>query len=253
MVNKLQLAFELTSHSFTIAEIRNNDVTIINHISFSGNSEREMKHDIQLAMSAIPMTEKYEEYTLSWASKQFVVVPTPIFKSSSTLAIYNTCFTKEAITNDLDYNVISEGNCVTVFEIPLWLKSFFVIRYPRIVIQHSISHSLRSSLEKSNNTAIHLSIYTNTFQLIIVKNSNLLLVNSYDFTNEDDLLYYVSFSIQQNELSFEKGQINLHLSEEADLNLVNLFYQKWITISNFKSYSIQNSPYSLIKHQLTCV
>ncbi len=253
MANKLQLAFELTSHSFTIAEIRNREVTVLNHVSFSANSEREMKQDIQLAMSAIPVTENYEEFTLSWVSKQFVVVPTPIFKSSSTLAIYSTCFTKEAITNDLDYNVISEGNCVTVFEIPLWLKSFFVIRFPRIIIQHSISNLLRSVLEKNNKTELHLAIYSDTFQLVLVKNSNLLLANSYDFTNEDDLLYYVSFCIQQNELSFEKGVIFLHLSEESDKELVNSFYTKWKTISNFKSYTFQNTPYSLTKQQLTCV
>ena len=253
MANKLQLAFELTSHSFTITEIRDQEVLVLNHTSFSSSSEREVKQAMQLAMSSIPVTENYEEFTLSWVSKQSVVVPTPIFKASSTLAIYTTCFTKEAITNDLDYNVISEGNCVTVFEIPLWLKSFFVIRYPRIIIQHALSHTLRSVLEKAVTTEIHLAIYADYFHLVMVKGNQLLLANTYDFTNEDDLLYYVSFCIQQNELSFDKGIIHLHLSEESDKELVNAFYTKWKTISNFKSYTFHNTPYSLTKQQLTCV
>lgn len=253
MADKIQLAFELTTHSFTIAEIRNEAVVILNHTPFSGSSEREMKHDMQLAMSSIPITEKYDEYTLSWVSKQCVVVPTPIFKASSSLAIYSICFSKEAITNDLDYNVLSEGNCVTVFEIPLWLKSFFVIRYPRIIIQHSFSHLLRSVFEKNRKTEVHISVYADFFQLVLIKDNALLLANTYDFTNEDDLLYYVSFCIQQNELSFDKGIIYLHLSEEADKELVNSFYTKWKMISNFKSYTCQNTPYSLTKQQLTCV
>ena len=168
-------------------------------------------------------------------------------------AIYSTCFSKEAITNDLDYNVISEGNCVTIFEIPLWLKSFFVIRYPRIILQHSVSHLLRSVLEKGNGTEIHLTIYASYFYLVMVKSNMLLLANTYDYTNEDDLLYYTSFCIQQNELSFEKGNVFLHTSEESNTDLVNSFYTKWKTISNFKSYTIQNHPYSLLKQQLTCV
>jgi hypothetical protein len=253
MSNKLQLAFELTSHSFTITEIRDHEVTILNHTSFSSSSEREMKQAIQLALSVIPLTEKFEEFTLSWVSKQCVVVPTPIFKASSSYAIYSACFSKEAITNDLDYNVISEGNCVTVFEIPLWLKSFFILHYPRIIIQHAMSHTLRSVLEKVNTTEIHLAIYSNFFHLVLVKGNQLLIANTYDFTNEDDLLYYISFCIQQNELSFDKGFIHIHLSEESDNELVNAFYIKWKTISNFKSYSFHNTPYSLTKQQLTCV
>jgi hypothetical protein len=253
MANKLQLAFELSSFSFTISEIRNNEVLIINHTVFSGNTEREMKQDIQLALSVIPSTEKYEEYTLSWVSRQCTIVPTPIFKASSISAIYATCFSKEAITNDLDYNVISEGNCVNIFEIPLWLKSFFVIRYPRVIIQHSMSHLLRSILEKGNGTEVHLSIYANYFHLVLVKSNVLLLANTYDFSNEDDLLYYTTFCIQQNELSVEKGKLFLHISEESNKELVNLFYSKWNTIANFKSYTIQTIPYSLLKQQLTCV
>lgn len=253
MANKLQLAFELSSVSFTISEIRNNEVLILNHTFFSGNTEREMKQDIQLALTVIPTTENYEEFTLSWVSKQCTVVPTPIFKASSMSAIYSTCFSKEAITNDLDYNVISEGNCVTIFEIPLWLKSFFVIRYPRIILQHSLSHLLRSVLEKGNETEIHLAIYATYFHLVMVKSNVLLLANTYEYTNEDDLLYYTSFSIQQNEISFDKGNLYLHTSEESNKELVDLFYTKWKTISNFKSYTIQNQSYSLIKQQLTCV
>ncbi len=253
MANKLQLAFELSSISFTISEIRNNEVLIIHHIVFSGNTEREMKHNIQLALTVIPSTEKYEEFTLSWVSKQCTVVPTPIFKASSMSAIYDTCFSKEAITNDLDYNVISEGNCVTIFEIPLWLKSFFVIRYPRIILQHSMSHLLRSVLEQGNGTEIHLTIYATYFHLVIVKSNVLILANTYDYTNEDDLLYYTSFCIQQNDLSFEKGNLFLHTSEESNIELVNSFYTKWKTISNFKSYTTQNQAYSLLKQQLTCV
>jgi len=253
MANKLQLAFELSSYSFTISEIRANEVIILNHIVFSGSTEREMKQDIQLALTVIPASENYEEFTLSWVSKQSTIVPTPIFKASSLSAIYATCFSKEAITNDLDYNILSEGNCVTIFEIPLWLKSFFVIRYPRIIIQHSISHLLRSALEKENGTTIHLSIYANYFQLVITKSNSLLLANTFEYSNEDDLLYYTSFSIQQNELSFEKGNLYLHSSEESNKELVNAFYTKWKTISNFKSYTIQHQAYSLLKQQLTCV
>ena len=129
MANKLQLAFELSSFSFTISEIRNNEVLIINHTVFSGNTEREMKQDIQLALSVIPSTEKYEEYTLSWVSRQCTIIPTPIFKASSISAIYATCFSKEAITNDLDYNVISEGNCVNIFEIHFFHVALKIFLY----------------------------------------------------------------------------------------------------------------------------
>jgi hypothetical protein len=253
MSDKTLLAFELSSYSFTIAEIRNQEVFILNHTVFSSNTEREMKQDIQLAMSSIPVTVNYDDQTLSWVSKQCSVVPTSIFKASNSSAIYNACFSKEAIMNDLDYNVISEGNCVTVFEIPLWLKSFFVIRYPRIVIQHATSNLLRSAFEKMNRTEIHLSVFNGFFTLVILKNNALVITNTYDYTNEDDLLYYVSFCIQQNELSFDKGTIHIHLSEEADKELVNLFYTKWKMISNFKSFQLQNIPYSLTKQQLTCV
>jgi hypothetical protein len=253
MTSKVHLAFELTSHSFTISEIHEQEVNILTHCVFNSSSEREMKQEMQLAMSAIPMTQEYEFQTLSWVSKQCTLVPTSIFKASSIASIYSLCFTKEAITNDLDYNTIGEGNCVSIFEIPLWLKSFFVIRYPRIIIQHAMTNLVRSMLDTGKGTNIHLSLFKDTFYLGIVKNNELLLTNVYEYTNEDDLLYFVSFAIQQNEISFDKGKIHLHLSQEADEELINKFYSKWNSMSNFKTYTFQHSPNSLLKQQLTCV
>ena len=65
-----------------------------------------------------------------------------------------------------------------------------------------------------NLPKIYLNIYSNTFDLVAVKNDKLLLCNSFEFNTPEDFIYYILFCLEQLKMNpetidlFVSGAIN---------------------------------------------
>ncbi|MBP6460180.1 MAG: DUF3822 family protein [Crocinitomicaceae bacterium] len=254
MYNNTHLAFELSEHTFQISEINANIVKVLGKHTFEGSSDREQQEELIRFLESVQIQTNYEAYTLSWVSHQFTLVPTSVFKASDIQSIFNVCFAKRNVHSELDYNELNEQSITVIYEIPDWVKAFFTIRFPRILIQHAYSHLVRGVIDHTHKeTCIHISLFESYLHIALFKNKHLIVSNSYEYVNEDDILYYVLFCLQQNECDTEKGKLSLHISGETKEGIVDSLLNKWKMIKDYKAYTIVNEEYSLTKHQLTCV
>lgn len=254
-MTKTHLEFVLSENALTVAEINDQTVTEIGTLIFQGKKDFQYKEQIQAFLTEHQLIDKaYDEYSLSWFNALSTLVPMNIFGASNPKAIFQACFTKEMISNDIDYNRIPELSLVNVFEIPLWVKSFFVIRYPRIVIQHEGSHFLRGIFSNSTfKTGAHIVLHAGHFMLILVRHNQLLFYNTFESNNEDDVLYYLTFSLQQQELTQEDGQLYIYESQEAPSSLTKNILEKLKLLKDLKQFSIVETKYLPYKYQQTCV
>jgi hypothetical protein len=249
------IVFELSVNSFGVYELKPDNVTDTKGvIKFRSDNEKEQKEQIVTLLNELNLGS-YDFYSLAWISSQSVFVPSTVHKASDLSTIFSTCFNKEATLSNLDYNSIGEIGVINVFEIPLWVKSFFVIKYPRIIIQHAFSNILRQSIEKSKTgLEITIVLYQNYFLLELVYDSKFLFANTFEYSNCDDLLYFIAFTIQQSDILTLKGKLLFHFSQEARELKFSEFSEKWSKIESFKEIKcMEQTVPSLPKFHLSCV
>ena len=252
---KTHLEFVLSDSSFSATLLNEESITSLGTISFQGKKEFQIKEQIQQFLESKDLiNSEYDDYSLSWSSKLSTLVPMNIFGVSSASEIFQTCFTKEIISNDIDYNRLAELSIVNVYEVPLWVKSYFVIRFPRIIIQHEGSHFLRGIFSNSTfKLGAHVVLHDNYFMLVMVKHNELLFYNQFDYSNEDDVLYYLTFSLKQKQLLGEEGQLFLHKSADTNPDFKNNFLSKVKLLTDLQKMKVMDSEHLSVKYQNTCV
>ena len=145
-----------------------------------------------------------DECLVSWEGARSTLVPSGLFVESNASEIFKTSFGANFIKANIDFNRLAKLNIVNIFDRPLWLKSFFVLKYPSVIIQHEGSYLLKylSQIVKKNGGILSvLSIHQNYFSLIIFQDEELkaYLTNKYD--HKDDIIYhYANVSNQLNML-----------------------------------------------------
>lgn len=222
-------------------------------LSFNSSSDDEIKEQLskEFAGNSI-FRQEFDEITLSWSSDKTTLVPNSVFGESNPQAIFKLCFGNNE--SDVDYNRISELSVVNVYEIPEWIKRFFVMKFPRINIQHEGSIILRQALnENAFKLKCSVAIYKNHFQFIISKHNELIFYSTFDFQSSEDILYHIMFVLQQKELVSEVGSFEfiegLGFNKEIIPNVVSGFNR----ISDLKSFSINTPENFISKAHLLCV
>ena len=200
------------------------------------------------------LSQDFDEHFLSFNSNKSTLVPNNIFAESSAKDIHNLCFGVLTESSDLDYNRIAEVGVVNVFEIPNWIKRFFILKYPRINIQHEGSYIVRNMLNKSSfKLKATISLHSNYFQLAIVKHSKLEFYSFFDFQNDEDILYHLLFVLQQKELINEKGTIEFICSSKENSELIEKLEKNILRIKEMNQIKVDITESYIQKAQVLCV
>ncbi|HLU87675.1 MAG TPA: DUF3822 family protein [Taishania sp.] len=195
---------------------------------------------------------EFDEVTLSWSDYQTTLVPVNLFNESSKDDLFRLSY-GEPISSDLiDYNRLPMQGIVNVYSIPLWVKSFFVIRFPRIIIQHEGSHLVRGIFNGSTfSLNAMIVVHEQHFLVAICHENKLKYYSSFTFNALEDIVYYYSFTCQQLELM--GGDHNLTLcngvASSIDLAVLESLLEKVFQ----SKIHIKIDNYLLDKYQQLCV
>lgn len=152
----------------------------------------------------------FDHCSIAWSGNQTTIVPANVFNESSKDAIFNLCFGSGHDTHEVDYNRIPEQGVVNIFSMPLWLKSFFVIRFPRVVIQHEGTHLLRGIFNGNTfRLKTTIALHDEFFTLVITRQNQLQFYSTFEYSTTDDVVYYLSFTLQQKEWMEEANEVIL--------------------------------------------
>ena len=198
--------------------------------------------------------QDFEECTISWSSFLSTLIPSNIFSESNPEALFSLCYGKEIPLSHVDYNRIPEQGIVNLFEIPLWVKSFFVIRFPRSVIQHEGSHLIRGMFaEPSFKLKAQLLVYANYFVLAIVKENKLQFYSMFNYQENDDIVYNFMFSLQQKEYMGEISAIQVFPGVGSSNANCEDLVQNLRSLSDLKKASITVNTDFILNSQKRCV
>lgn len=198
--------------------------------------------------------QSFDEVSITWFSHRTTLVPSNIFESSSSEDIFRLCFGDEINKSDIDYNRLPEQNMVHVFEMPMWIKSFFIVRFPRAVIQHESSMLLRNIFQGSLFQArILLFIHDKHFTLFLTKEGKLCFYSIFDYQNNNDIVYHLLYAYQQNNFIEISNEILISNALGISENKIDDLQQLLSKVKDFQKSNIKRNHNFIIKSHQLCV
>lgn len=194
-----------------------------------------------------------DDVSLSWSSQRSTLVPNAIFSDTTPEAIFRLCYGNNFDADHVDYNRISEHGIIHVYEIPVWIKRYFVVKYPRIVHQHEGTHLLRKILQSAFKLKATIVLHADYFLLSLVRHNELEFYGAFRSLSHEDILYHLMFTLQQKERLNEAGSIELVEGHDADKNLLPLLEDAIQRVGDLKAMKIIQAPNFVAQSQLLCV
>ncbi|OFZ64869.1 MAG: hypothetical protein A3D92_01480 [Bacteroidetes bacterium RIFCSPHIGHO2_02_FULL_44_7] len=199
------------------------------------------------------LAEHDNEVSLSWSSQRSTLIPNAIFSDTTHEDIFRLCYGNNFASDDVDYNRISEHGIIHVYEIPVWVKRYFVVKFPRIVHQHEGTHLLRKIMQSAFKLKATLVLHSDYFLLSLVRHNELEFYGSFRALSHEDILYHLMFTLQQKERMHETGSIELVEGHDADKTLLPALENALLRVGNLKAMGILKAPNFVAQSQLLCV
>lgn len=252
---KKHLAVEVSNDLISFTELLGETVIRQDKSDLPGRTAQEKKEAVQKAYEALSLGSKdFDAYTLAYFTHRSTIVPNDVFNASDPAKIFQLCFGEPKTDASIDYNRISEHGMINVYEIPDWIKSFFVLRHPQIIMQHAGSHAIRQVLDRNAfKLKVNVGLFHDKFQLLMAKHNKLEFYSFFDHQNVEDVIYHLSFALQQKELFGEQGTVEINTAFGEEKELLDRFVKELSSIAELKKLSPEISGEYFAKSQLLCV
>jgi len=171
------------------------------------------------------LKEKFNKVSVLMGGSKYTLIPLPLFSPQSErkyLAFNHDVTELDHVRHD---KIKAPETCL-VYAVPGLLNNWLNHQYPQAHVYHTCSALLRGYYlqHKSASQAISMmaNIQAGIFDLIIFRASSLLFCNSFRYSTETDLLYYLLFVLEQLKLDSENTKLSLTGIAENGSDLVKL-------------------------------
>jgi hypothetical protein len=192
----------------------------------------------------------YSGMAVSAGGVRNTLIPVDLFNHSKAEDIFALNYPKPF--ESIDYTRIAELGIVNVYELPTWIKSMFVIKFPRIKLLHPTTVLLKGVFDQPTfRPIIHIHIEKDGFHLFLTDKSKLVYYNRFDQSSIADMVYHILFVLEQKELEQKDMNIAVYgVPHDWDkLDEVQGFFANKIKISEEK----EKSSHFILSKQLLCV
>jgi hypothetical protein len=250
-----QLAIELSEEAIRCSTIDEGDITDSFYVSFKEKTDHKYRDQLDHFFTTNDLYNKeYDEYSLSWFTPVTTLLPNNVFSESKPEDVLRLCFSQEVASDEVDYNRLPEIAAVNIYAMPMWVKSFFVMKFPRVVMQHEGSHLLRGIFSGSTHKLnCCITLHDESFNLIIAKDNGVQFYSHFDYQSAEDVVYHFLFAMQQKEFLHESGAITLFEGIGCKANLAHDLIEKFKLIKDLQRFVVEHKPQLLQKYQTLCV
>jgi hypothetical protein len=246
-----QLCFQVSEHDLSYAIIDHASKQILKSSScqLKGRVADLKREEATDFLKHEGLNDFEGEVSLSYFGHKTTLVPQLIYGETNAKDVFEMSFGNS--NHIIEHNRFFEQALVNVYEIEEWIKRFFVIRFPRINIQHETTHVLRGIFEKNTfQPIIHVVAKNNRFILIAVSKNQLDFFNTFEFTTTEDLIYYSLHTVNNLNYDSKDWSLSWHSDDEGDITFKQ--FLKLLQYSNITK-KVDVRQVSRIKHQLLCV
>jgi hypothetical protein len=248
---KLSIKISLSGFDLMLSKLEDNSIIDYKKYNFDKKALTEnlsSKLDSFLNESKIDFSNVIN-VKLIISNKLSCLVPKELFDERLSLDYLK--FNSKLIENDFASNdYIEELETYNVYLPFVNVTNYLVERFGSFEYYHSSTILLRKILKTTTNdskTLFFTNIETESFQVIIFKNKNLLYYNDFEYQTKEDILYFLLFVIEQNKEIKSDTKLNIlgGISEnDKNFNFISQFIKNIVT---FKTKSFTDKDLIKIK------
>ena len=182
------------------------------------------------------LKEPFKKVNVVYHNELYAFVPATLFDENH-LTDYLKYNTKILKTDFAVYDEIKKHDLVNVFIPFANINNFFFDNFGSFTYNHGMSILVNAILDKAaidgqNRMVAHVG--QSTFDLVVYKDNNLLLGNTFSYTSPEDFLYYILFCAEQLDLNPDEVELELigNIEEGDALHTIIYTYVRNISIQS---------------------
>ena len=224
---KLSIQVSLSGLSFCVFDVITTKIIHTAAISFEKNKVIE-EQLWRAFVDNIALTKPYDEIIVLHNNNLNTFVPTALFDENF-LASYLQYNTKVFETDFFTFDTIVPFEINNIYVPFVNINNFLLDQYESFEYKNSNSILLKKLLDLSKNKdekQVFVHLQKNTFELVIVKNQELLLFNSFNYFSPEDIIYYILFSCEQLQLNPETILVQILgqcTEEDANFKIIHKY------------------------------
>ena len=223
---KLSIQFSLDGFSFCTTNT-NNEV-----LEFSSYTFSKTKNSPELVLEKLQDIFKkekslqydFETVTVIHQNNLNTLVPNEYFKKDA-LKSYLKYSIKTIATDLITFDELDFMNSKNVYVPYVNINNFLFQNFGEFEYKHYSSVLLEKLFSiATNDICCYIHVSKSTFDIVIIKNSNLQFFNVFEYKTKEDFMYYVLFTLEQLDLSTEETLVSILGDMEEDSDLFRLMY-----------------------------
>ena len=223
---KLSIQFSLDGFSFCTTNTHNE---VIEFSSYSFSKTKNSPELILEKLQDIFKKEKslqydFETVTVIHQNNLNTLVPNEYFKKDA-LKSYLKYSIKTIATDLITFDELDFMNSKNVYVPYVNINNFLFQNFGEFEYKHYSSVLLEKLFSiATNDICCYIHVSKSTFDIVIIKNSNLQFFNIFEYKTKEDFMYYVLFTLEQLDLSTEETLVSILGDMEEDSDLFRLMY-----------------------------
>ena len=223
---KLSIQFSLDGFSFCTTNTHNEVIEFSSYyFSKTKNSPELILEKLQdIFKKEKSLQYDFETVTVIHQNNLNTLVPNEYFKKDA-LKSYLKYSIKTIATDLITFDELDFMNSKNVYVPYVNINNFLFQNFGEFEYKHYSSVLLEKLFSiATNDICCYIHVSKSTFDIVIIKNSNLQFFNVFEYKTKEDFMYYVLFTLEQLELSTEETLVTVLGDIEEDSDLFRLMY-----------------------------
>ena len=235
-IKALSIQIRLSGLSFCILNRTTATIELLKHVNLEKKvTPFEVLNELKTSIESLPdFKQKFETVTCIYQNELSCLVPKDIFDENN-LADYLK-FNAKILKNDyISYDTLSINDSVNVYVPLVNINNYVFDTFGTFEYKHSSTVLIETLLglsSKFSEDKLYINVNTSTFELVFIKQQQLILYNSFEYTTKEDFIYYILFTLEQLKLSPETIKTVLTGEIENNDELYSILY-KYIRFVDF--------------------
>ncbi|WP_372753186.1 DUF3822 family protein [Labilibaculum sp.] len=206
----LSIQLGLDGFSFSIVNKLKKCIALNRFISFQKSSDNQpLASFTEIVRNNKILNLDFEEILLQWISNKQLIIPSDFFSEDFAYESFQLSHSL-AENESLLWNEISELNAWLVFSMPNDIKEFVHSHFSACQLFHHSFPFYRKALSQKPaevHPPVYVNIQNNFFHVIIPDRNGKHFINTFSYTADSDLAYYILNIYKQQKLNNERSKL----------------------------------------------
>ena len=235
----LSIQFSLDGFSFCITEIETKEILFYFTRTFKKtlkNPEILLERIKKIFEEEKQLQKEFNEIQVIHENHLSTLVPKKYF-DKNLLADYLDITVKTLKTDFIAFDTLHKIPANNVYIPYVNINNYLFQSFGEFEYKHHHTILLEKIVHKeSTNKAMFVNVSKNHLDIIVINNSELLLINSFAYDTKEDFIYYILFVAEQLELDTEKFLLTFSglISKEDDIYMITYKYIRNIEFVKIK-------------------